>query len=154
MTVFEPVQSAIPQTVEEVIPFEFYVTLDGSSSGAVATHVESTYLHLENSFISKTPLMANTIEATKVTSVPVGSPQNQENGAFVFDDLESTLFTKTNTTTSGENSDDPIKLGYALRYGELMNRMSSIENTIGEMKDLMKQMLEVSKCQHSTQQIS
>ncbi|MFS8016412.1 hypothetical protein Hanom_Chr15g01368391 [Helianthus anomalus] len=35
-----------------------------------------------------------------------------------------------------------------------MDRMSSSENSVDEMKDLMKQMLENSKCQPSTQQIS
>ncbi|MFS7929288.1 hypothetical protein Hanom_Chr04g00330741 [Helianthus anomalus] len=100
MTMTDPVQSAIPQTVKEVTPIEFTETLDGSSSGADTTNFESTYLNLDSSFISKAPLKATTVVATTVTTSRVGSPPNQDKEAFIFDDFESTPITKTNTTTS------------------------------------------------------
>ncbi|MFS7930878.1 hypothetical protein Hanom_Chr04g00349431 [Helianthus anomalus] len=140
MVVSERVQLDIPQTVEEVTPLEFHEILDGSSSGGATTNVESTDLHLDSSFISKTPLKETTV--------------NQEKGASASDDLESIPITKADTTTSGGNSDDPIKLGDELRYRELTARMSSFENTVGEMKDMMKQLLEASKSQPSHQQIT
>ncbi|KAJ0715479.1 hypothetical protein HanPI659440_Chr13g0501601 [Helianthus annuus] len=154
MTVSDSVQSAIPQTVEEATPLEFYETLVGSSGGAATINVESTVLQLDSSFISKTLLKETTVMATKVTTAPVGSPQNQEKGAFASYDLESTPITKENTTTSGGNLDDPVKFGDELRYRELTARMSSFENIVGEMKDMMKQVLEASKSQPSHQQIT
>ncbi|KAJ0600577.1 hypothetical protein HanIR_Chr03g0118691 [Helianthus annuus] len=154
MTVSEPIQSANPQTVEEDTPHEFYKTLGGISSGATTTTGEPIGFLLDNGYITKTPLKATTVEATTVTSVPVGSPQNQEKGAFVYDHMETSLVIKTNTTTSGRNSNDPIKLGDELRYKDLTDRMSSVENSVGEMKDMMKHMLENSKCKPSTQQIT
>ncbi|KAJ0458442.1 hypothetical protein HanIR_Chr15g0785141 [Helianthus annuus] len=150
MTVSEPIQSAIPQTVEEVTPPEFHETLGGNSSGAATTTVESIGLQLWSGYILKNPLKATTVEATIVTSVPVGSPQNQEKGAFVYDDLESSPIIKTNTTTTCRNLDDPIKLGDELRYKDLTDRMTSMETSIANIKEMMKQMMELSKCQPST----
>ncbi|MFS8008340.1 hypothetical protein Hanom_Chr14g01271541 [Helianthus anomalus] len=135
---------------EEATPFEFYETLGGNSCGAAPTTVKSTDLQLDSGFITKTPLKATSVEATTVTSVPVGSPQYQEKGAFVANDMESSPIIKTNTTTSGGNSNDPIKLGDELRYKDLTERMSSVENSIGEMK----KMLGNSKSQPSHQQIT
>ncbi|MFS7968902.1 hypothetical protein Hanom_Chr09g00802931 [Helianthus anomalus] len=63
MTVSDPLQYAIPQTVGEATPLEFYETLAGSSSGATTTNVESIDLHLDFSFISKTPLKATTVSS-------------------------------------------------------------------------------------------
>ncbi|MFS7918062.1 hypothetical protein Hanom_Chr03g00196491 [Helianthus anomalus] len=67
---------ANPSTVEEATPLELHVTLDGSSSGATTTAVESSYLHMDSSYISRTPLKATTANAIKVaTSVfqlPIG----------------------------------------------------------------------------------
>ncbi|XP_022015065.1 pollen-specific leucine-rich repeat extensin-like protein 1 [Helianthus annuus] len=68
--------------------------------------------------------------------------------------MESSPVIKTNTTTSGGNLDDPFKVGDELRYKELTDRMSSVENIVGEMKQMMKQMLEASKSQPSHQQIT
>ncbi|MFS7968903.1 hypothetical protein Hanom_Chr09g00802941 [Helianthus anomalus] len=68
--------------------------------------------------------------------------------------MESSPVIKTNTTTYGGNSDGPIKLGDELRYRELTDRMSSVENLAGEIKRMMKQMLEVSKSLPSHQQIT
>ncbi|KAJ0695195.1 hypothetical protein HanPI659440_Chr15g0617411 [Helianthus annuus] len=150
MTVSEPIQSAIPQTVEEVTPLEFHETLSGNSSGVAITTVKSIGLQLYNGYILKTPLKATTVEATTVTSVPVGSPQNQEKWAFVYDDLESSPIIKTNTTTTGRNSNDPIKLGDELRYKDLTDRMTSMETSIANMKEMMRQMMGLSKCQPST----
>ncbi|MFS7987177.1 hypothetical protein Hanom_Chr11g01019421 [Helianthus anomalus] len=55
-----------------------------------------------------------------------------------------------NQTTSRRNSDDPIKLGDELRYKELMERMTSMESSIEEMKSMMKQMLKNSESQPLT----
>ncbi|MFS7947401.1 hypothetical protein Hanom_Chr06g00547851 [Helianthus anomalus] len=153
IVVSEPVQIAIPQTVEEATPLEFHEILEGISSGAAITNVESIDLHLDSSFISKTPLKATTAVATKVSTAVEGSPQNQDKGASANDDLESTPITKADTTTSGGNSGDPIKLGDELKFRELTMRMTSFENIIGEMKDMLKQVLEASKSQSNHQQI-
>ncbi|MFS8012612.1 hypothetical protein Hanom_Chr14g01322901 [Helianthus anomalus] len=112
-------------------------------------------LHLLNFMkVFMTALKATTAVATKVTTDPLGSPQNQKKGASTSDDMESTHITKADTTTSGGISDDPIKLGDELRYRELTARMSSFENTIGEMKDMMKHLLEASKSHPIHQQIT
>ncbi|KAJ0579484.1 hypothetical protein HanHA300_Chr04g0118451 [Helianthus annuus] len=130
MSVSEPIQSAIPQTLEKLTRLEFYENLGGSSSGAATTTVEPIGYQLDSGYIIKTPLKATTVEATTVTPAPVGSPQNQEKGAFVYDDMESFPIIKTNTTSTGGNSDDPVKLGDELRYKDLTDRMSTIETSI------------------------
>ncbi|MFS8025098.1 hypothetical protein Hanom_Chr16g01470941 [Helianthus anomalus] len=115
MTVSEPVQYAIPE-LRRLHPLSFTKLLEVVQVEQLLHNVESTDLHLDSSFISKTPLKATNVEVATVTSALVGSPQNQEKGAFVSNDMESSPVIKTNTTTSGGNSNDPIKLGDELRY--------------------------------------
>ncbi|MFS7939328.1 hypothetical protein Hanom_Chr05g00450381 [Helianthus anomalus] len=52
------------------------------------------------------------------------------------------------------DSYDPIKLGDELRYKELMDRMTSMETSMTGMKEMMKQKMEHSQSQPSTQQIA
>ncbi|XP_021995987.1 cell wall protein RTB1-like [Helianthus annuus] len=123
LAVSDPIQLANPQTTEEDTPLEFPEILVGSSSGAATTDVGSTDLHLDNSFISKTPLKATTTVSTKVTtgvfkltsgvlskvsSFEEESPQNQEQGASTNENFETPPVSKADTTTSGGISDDPI----------------------------------------------
>ncbi|KAJ0480135.1 hypothetical protein HanIR_Chr13g0628031 [Helianthus annuus] len=154
MIVSEQLQSVVPQTVEEVTPLEFHETLGGNLSGAATTTIESIGLQLDSGYILKTPLNATTVEAITVTSVPVGSPQNQEKRQFVYDDLESSPIIKTNIITTCRNSDDPIKLGDEFRYKELTDRMALMETSVADMKEMLKYMMELSKSQPSTQQIA
>ncbi|MFS7976360.1 hypothetical protein Hanom_Chr10g00891571 [Helianthus anomalus] len=154
ITMSEPIQSAILQTVEEVIPVEFYETLGGSSSGAATTIVEHIGDQLDSGYIIKTPLKATADKVTTVISASVGSPKNQEKWAFVSNDTESSPIIKTNTTTTGGYSDDPIKVGDELSYKDLTVRVSTIEIGVAEMKELMKQMIELFKSQPTTQQIA
>ena len=74
MTVSEPIQSPILQTVEEVIPVEYYETLGGSSSGAATTTVEPIGDQLDSGYIIKTPLKSTIDVVTTVISASVGSP--------------------------------------------------------------------------------
>ncbi|MFS7944883.1 hypothetical protein Hanom_Chr06g00517481 [Helianthus anomalus] len=94
------------------------------------------------------------ISSGAVTTDAEGSPQNQEQGASANDNMETHPISKADTTTSGRNSDDPIKIGDELKYNDLTERMSNIETTVGEMKDLMKQLVDPSKSQPSHQQLS
>ncbi|MFS7917817.1 hypothetical protein Hanom_Chr03g00193651 [Helianthus anomalus] len=135
-------------------PLEFQETLGGSSSDAATTTGEPIGFQLDSGFIYKTSLKATTVEATIVTSVPIGSPQYQDKRAFGFDDLENSSIIKPNTTTLGRDSDDPIKLGDELRYKELTGGMSSMESSMAEMKDMIRQMMEHSHNQPTTQQIA
>ncbi|MFS8003323.1 hypothetical protein Hanom_Chr13g01212671 [Helianthus anomalus] len=105
-------------------------------------------------YIYKSSLKATTVEATVVTSVLVESPQYQDKWAFSSTNLENSPIKELNTTTSGRDSDDLIKLGNQLRYKELTERMTSMESSMAEMKDMMKQMMEHFKSQPSTQQIT
>ncbi|MFS7917192.1 hypothetical protein Hanom_Chr03g00186201 [Helianthus anomalus] len=93
------------------------------------------------------------VETCRYFHIRFESPRNQEEGAFVSDDMESSSIINTNTTITGGNSDYPIKLGDELRYKDLTNKMSSVETSVAEMKDMMKQMMEILKSQPSTQQI-
>ncbi|KAJ0522838.1 hypothetical protein HanIR_Chr10g0487001 [Helianthus annuus] len=68
MVVSEPPQLVIPQTAEEVTPQEFLEIPISISSGAATTDVGSTDLHLDSSFISKTPLKAISSMGTKVST--------------------------------------------------------------------------------------
>ncbi|KAJ0784708.1 hypothetical protein HanLR1_Chr01g0034881 [Helianthus annuus] len=154
LTVSEQIQSPILQTVEEVIPVEYYETLGGGSSGAATTTVEPIGDQLDSGYIIKTPLKATTDEVTTVISASVGSPQNEEKGAFVSDDMETSPIIKTNTTTTGGNSDDPIKVGDELTYKDLTVRVSTIETDVIEMKELIKQMIELFKSQPTRQEIA
>ncbi|MFS8024134.1 hypothetical protein Hanom_Chr16g01459661 [Helianthus anomalus] len=93
----EPIQLANPQTAEEVAPLEFHEIHVCGSSGVATTDVGSTDLHMDSSFISKTPLKATTADAIKVSTgvfklttgeiskvtTTEGSPQYQEKGASV-----------------------------------------------------------------------
>ncbi|KAJ0599271.1 hypothetical protein HanRHA438_Chr03g0105531 [Helianthus annuus] len=154
VTESEQTQFANPQPTKEDIPLEFQETLGGSSSETATTTGEPIGFQLDSGFIYKTSLKATTVEATIVTSVLVGSPQYKDKGAFGFDDMENSPIIKPNTTTSGRDSDDPIKLGDELRYKELAERMSSMESSMAEMKDMMRQMMEHSHNQPTTQQIA
>ncbi|KAM0057439.1 hypothetical protein Hdeb2414_s0005g00158191 [Helianthus debilis subsp. tardiflorus] len=143
MTVSEPIQSHILQTVEEVIPVEYYEILGGSSSGATTTTVEPIGDQLDSGYIIKTPLKATTDEVTAVISASVGSPQNEEKGASVSDDMETSPIIKTNTTTTCGNSADPIKVGDELTYKDLTVRVSTIETDVAKTNELIKQMREL-----------
>ncbi|MFS7905955.1 hypothetical protein Hanom_Chr01g00053761 [Helianthus anomalus] len=57
---------------------------------------------------------------------------------------------KTNTTTSSMNSEDPINLGDKLRYKDLTDKIISLETTVAEMKEMMKQTMELSRSHPST----
>ena len=98
---------------------------------------------MDSGYIAKTLLKATTATTTKVTSAPVGSPQNQEKGAFVTEtSVQTPVHDVTNkTTTSGRSSDDPIKLGDELRYKELTTRVSKIKSSVGEIKSMLQQLL-------------
>ncbi|MFS7945148.1 hypothetical protein Hanom_Chr06g00520741 [Helianthus anomalus] len=145
MVVSDPPQLVIPQIAEEVTPQEFQEIVVGSSSGAATTDVGSTDLHLDSSFISKTPLKAISSMGTKVstgvfklttgvlskvTTAEERSRQYQEQGASVDETLEIPPGSKADTTTTGEKSDDPINLGDGLKYQDLMERLSPIETTV------------------------
>ena len=84
MNVSEPIQSAILQTVEEVIPVEYYETLGGSSSGAATTTVEPIGDQLDSGYIIKTPLKETTDEVTTVISASVGSPLEPRKRGICF----------------------------------------------------------------------
>ncbi|MFS8027062.1 hypothetical protein Hanom_Chr16g01494231 [Helianthus anomalus] len=154
MTGSEQIQFVIPQTAGEATPPEFQETIGGSSSGATTTTVESIGLQLDSGYILKTPLKATTVEDTIVSSAAVGSPQYQDKVAFVYDDLETSPIIKTNKTTTCWDLGDPIKLGDEMRYKELMDKMTSMETSMTEMKEMMKQMLEHSQSQPNIQQIA
>ncbi|MFS7969145.1 hypothetical protein Hanom_Chr09g00805761 [Helianthus anomalus] len=111
---------AKPQA-EESTPLVSQVRLAGFSSEATITTVGTTVSQLDIGYIAKTTLKATTVESTKVHSLSIGSPKNQEVGAFGL---------KPNTTTSSRNLDDPIKLGDGLRYHELTERVTKMESLI------------------------
>ncbi|MFS7937496.1 hypothetical protein Hanom_Chr05g00428241 [Helianthus anomalus] len=131
-------------------PLKFDETLGGNSIEAATTTGEPIDFQLDSGYIYKSSLKATTIDAIIVTYVPIGSPQYQDKGAFGSTNLENSLAKEPNTITSCRDLDDPIKLGYELRYKELTERMNSMESSLAEMKDMMKH----SKCQPSIQQIA
>ena len=94
-----------------------------------------------------------TSEITKVTTDAEGSPQNQEQGASANENLEIAPLSKADTTTSGGNSDDPIKLGDGIKYQDLTDRISNLETTVADMKDQLKQLVDAFKIQTSHQQL-
>ena len=84
MAVSDKNQLVIPQTVEEATSLGFHEILVDSSIGAATTDVESTDLHLDSSFIYKSPLKATTAEITSVTSANSGkSPVPRKRGIYV-----------------------------------------------------------------------
>ncbi|MFS8007421.1 hypothetical protein Hanom_Chr14g01260811 [Helianthus anomalus] len=131
---------AIPSKAEEATSLGLQVTLGDISSEAATTIIETTVLQLVSGYIHKTSLKATTVEATKVTFVPVGSPQYQDKGASGFDVLGFISKEKPDTTTIGGSSGDPIKFGDELRYQDLAERVSKIETSVDETKNMMKQM--------------
>ncbi|MFS7939926.1 hypothetical protein Hanom_Chr05g00457621 [Helianthus anomalus] len=48
---------------------------------------------------------------------------------------------KPDETTSSGKSDDPVKLGDDLKYTGLTERVTKIENSVGEIKTLLQQLL-------------
>ncbi len=168
MAMSEPPQFVIPQTAEEDTPLEFHEIPVGSSSGAATTDVGSTDLHLDSSFISKTPLKTTTADAIKVSTgvfklttgesskvtTADGSPQYQEKGASVDEPLETTPGLKADTTTTGGKSDDPIHLGDGLNYQDLTERLSSTETIVLNMNQSIQTLVEASKSQPTHQQLS
>ncbi|XP_021991968.1 mucin-17-like [Helianthus annuus] len=151
---------ANPSTVEEVTPLELHVSFGGSSSGAATTCVESTDLHLESSFISQTPLKAisslgtkvstgvfklTTGVLTKVTTAEERSPQYQEKGAAVDEPLETSPGPTADTTSAGGKSNDPIKLGDGLKYQNLTERVTNLETSVADIKNMLQQLLQSSK---------
>ncbi|KAM0054974.1 hypothetical protein Hdeb2414_s0006g00200771 [Helianthus debilis subsp. tardiflorus] len=154
MTTLGPIKSSILQTVEEVISVEYYETLGGSLSGAATTTVEPIGDQLDSGYIIKTPLKATTDEVTTVISASLGSPQNEEKGASVSDDMGTSPIIKIKTITTGGNSDDPIKVGDEFTYKDLTVGVSKIETDVAEMKELIKQMIELFKSQPSRQEIA
>ncbi|MFS7938833.1 hypothetical protein Hanom_Chr05g00444401 [Helianthus anomalus] len=135
---------ANPQ-VDEGTPFVSQVTLAGFSSEATTTTIGTTVSQLDSAYIAKTSLKAATIESTIVYPLTVGSPQNQEQGAFG---------SKPNTTTSGRNLDDPINLGDGLRYQELTERVTKKESSIDEIKEIMKTLVQNSRTPPTNVEIS
>ncbi|MFS7908153.1 hypothetical protein Hanom_Chr01g00079851 [Helianthus anomalus] len=85
---------------------------------------------MDNGYISKTPLKAITIET--IVSASVGSPQYQEQGA---------LGIKPSLTTSGRNLDHPVNSGDGFNYKKLTERVTQLETSVGEIKDMMKILL-------------
>ena len=92
-------QLASPQT-EEVTPLEFSVTQGEFSSEAATTDVETIVSQQNSGYIAKTSLKATTDEATIVTPKSVGSPQNQDKGAFGSYSMDSPPRTEPVTTTT------------------------------------------------------
>ncbi|MFS7911307.1 hypothetical protein Hanom_Chr02g00116561 [Helianthus anomalus] len=112
---------------EEVTPPVSQETQVGISSDATTTTVETTISQLDDGYIIKTPLTETTVEA--IVSLPVRSPRYQEKGE---------TSSKLGITTSVGNSDDPINLGGGLNYPELMERVTKLETSVGEIRDMMK----------------
>ncbi|KAJ0859203.1 hypothetical protein HanRHA438_Chr13g0609751 [Helianthus annuus] len=154
--------SAIPATAEEVTPPELQVTLSGSSSGAATTTDGSTDLQLDSCYITKTPLKAIASMATSVTtsklSLAAGnikglsvaeerSPRYQEKGASMDDFWATAPKSHIDTTTTGGDSDDPVKSGDDSRYNELTARVENLESSVAEIKDMVQQLLEAQKAQ-------
>ncbi|KAJ0935917.1 hypothetical protein HanRHA438_Chr03g0124931 [Helianthus annuus] len=156
--------SVIQATVEEVTPPELQVTLGGSSSGAATTTDGSTDLQLDSCYITKTPLKAISSMTTSVTtselSLTAGnikglssaeerSPQYQEKGASMDDFWATAPKSHIDTTTTGGDSDDPVKSGDDSRYNELTARVENLESSVAEIKDMVQQLLEAQIAQSS-----
>ncbi|MFS7906008.1 hypothetical protein Hanom_Chr01g00054351 [Helianthus anomalus] len=150
---FSPFHSPVQESTlpHDSTPLSFQETLGGSSSEAATTTSEPIGFQLDDGYKYKSSLKATTVEGTIVTSVPVGSPEYQDKRVFASTNLEISPVKEPNTTTSGRDSDYPIKLGDELRYKAPTERMSSMESLMVELKDMMKQMMEHSKSQPSTQ---
>ncbi|MFS7930454.1 hypothetical protein Hanom_Chr04g00344541 [Helianthus anomalus] len=118
VTESEHTSLANPSTAEDATPHDLHVTFGGSSSEAATTNVETSVSHLDRGYIPKTSLKATIVEATTVTTVPVGGPQYQDKGASDIDDMGFISMEIPDTTTTGGSSDDLIKLGDELRYKE------------------------------------
>ncbi|MFS7906009.1 hypothetical protein Hanom_Chr01g00054361 [Helianthus anomalus] len=144
---FNPFHSPVKESTlpHDSTPLSFQETLGGSSSESATTTSEPIGFQLDDGYKYKSSLKATTVEGTIVTSVPVGSPEYQDKGVFASTNLEISPVKEPNTTTSGRDSDYPIKLGDELRYKALTERMSSMESLMVELKDMMKQMMEHSK---------
>ncbi|MFS7898251.1 hypothetical protein Hanom_Chr11g01013221 [Helianthus anomalus] len=108
---------ASPQTEDGTLLLS-EVTLAGFLSVEATTTVETTVSQLDSGFIVKTSL------------------KYLEKGA---------LGLKPSITTSGGNSDEPIRLGDGLRYKELMERVSKIESFVNEISYMMKTLVQNSR---------
>ncbi|MFS8022127.1 hypothetical protein Hanom_Chr16g01435841 [Helianthus anomalus] len=110
--------------------------LTGFLSEAITTTVETPVSQLDSGYITKTSLKATTVESTVVHSIIVGSPQNQEQGAFG---------SKLSITTFGGNSDNPINIGDELKYQDLMDRVTKLESSVDQIKGMITTLVQNSK---------
>ncbi|MFS7951963.1 hypothetical protein Hanom_Chr07g00601431 [Helianthus anomalus] len=133
---------AIPQADEATPPMS-KKTQVGISSGVATTTVETMVSQLDNGYIIKTPLKAKTVET--IVSTSVGSPQYHEQRA---------LGLKPSLTTSGGNSDDLVNSSDGLNYQEMTEMVTNLEPSVGEMKDMMKILIQNSRPRSSNVDIA